>query len=88
MILAYSDIKFCGELAAFDIALRPTCKQIDFCFKALQKMIENKDILRYDIKEICAHQYVKVRIQIRLNQIVWNNGLEIEFNTTTNFLAI
>ena len=87
MILAYSDIKFCGDFAALNIALRPTCKQIDFCFKALQKMIENKDILMYEIKEICT-QYVNVRIQIRLNQIVWNNGIEIDFNTVTNFLDI
>lgn len=87
MILAYSDIKFCSEFAAFDIALKPNCRNIDFCFKALQKMLENKDIEMYEIKEICTHS-VNVRIQIRLNQIVWNDGIEINFKTETNFLDI
>ena len=50
-------------------------------------MLKNKDIEMYEIKKICT-QSINVRIQIRLNQIVWNDGIEINFKTETNFLDI
>ena len=78
MILAYSDIKFSGEFAAFNVSLKPKSGKLDYVFITLQSWLRTKDIICYEVHEICT-QSVEVRIQINVSQIAWNDGTQISF---------